>query len=59
MQSSKTIMLEHDLCGGEIVCAGMIVGKISDFSGVHGIAVAPEFGRGFIIAGQVDAVLTS
>jgi hypothetical protein len=30
-----------------------IVGKIPDLSGVHGIAVAPEFGRGFITALEV------
>jgi DNA-binding beta-propeller fold protein YncE len=34
-----------------------IVGKIPDLSGVHGIAVAPEFGRGFITAGQMDRVI--
>jgi DNA-binding beta-propeller fold protein YncE len=34
-----------------------IVGKIPDLAGVHGIAVAPEFGRGFITAGQMDAVI--
>jgi DNA-binding beta-propeller fold protein YncE len=33
-----------------------IVGTIPDLSGVHGIALAPEFGRGFITAGQMDAV---
>jgi DNA-binding beta-propeller fold protein YncE len=34
-----------------------IVGNIADLSGVHGIAVAPEFGRGFITAGRMDAVI--
>jgi DNA-binding beta-propeller fold protein YncE len=34
-----------------------IVGKIPDLSGVHGIAVAPEFGRGFITGGQMDRVI--
>jgi DNA-binding beta-propeller fold protein YncE len=34
-----------------------IVGKIPGLSGVHGIAIAPEFGRGFITAGQMDAVI--
>ncbi len=34
-----------------------IVGKIPNLSGVHGIAVAPEFGRGFVTAGQMDAVI--
>jgi DNA-binding beta-propeller fold protein YncE len=34
-----------------------IVGKIPDLAGVHGIAVAPDFGRGFITAGQMDKVV--
>jgi YVTN family beta-propeller protein len=34
-----------------------VVGKIDDLSGVHGIALAPELGRGFITAGQMDAVV--
>ena len=33
-----------------------IVGTIPGLSGVHGIAVAPEFGHGFITAGQSDSV---
>jgi DNA-binding beta-propeller fold protein YncE len=33
-----------------------VVGTISGLSGVHGIAIAPEFGRGFITAGQTDSV---
>ena len=33
-----------------------IVGTISGLAGVHGIALAPEFGRGFITSGQTDAV---
>jgi len=33
------------------------VGTIPDTPGVHGIAVAPEFGRGFITAGKSDAVI--
>jgi DNA-binding beta-propeller fold protein YncE len=33
-----------------------IVGNIGGLYGVHGIAVAPEFGRGFITAGQSDSV---
>lgn len=34
-----------------------IVGKIPDTPGVHGIALAPEFGRGFITVGKADAVI--
>ena len=33
-----------------------IVGSVGGLVGVHGIAVAPEFGRGFITAGQSDSV---
>ena len=33
-----------------------IVGRISGLSGVHGIALAPEFGRGFITSGQSGTV---
>lgn len=33
-----------------------IVGTIPGLSGVHGIALAPEFGRGFITAGHTDSV---
>ena len=33
-----------------------IVGKITDLKGVHGIALAPEFGRGFISNGQAGTV---
>jgi DNA-binding beta-propeller fold protein YncE len=33
-----------------------VVGKITDLKGVHGIALAPEFGRGFISNGQAGTV---
>jgi YVTN family beta-propeller protein len=33
-----------------------IVGTIPGLSGVHGIAIASEFGRGFITSGQTDSV---
>lgn len=33
-----------------------VVGSIPGLSGVHGIAIAPEFGRGFVTAGQSDSV---
>lgn len=33
-----------------------VVGKISDLKGVHGIAIAPEFSRGFISNGQSGIV---
>jgi YVTN family beta-propeller protein len=34
-----------------------LVGTIPDTPGVHGIAIASEFGRGFITAGKSDAVV--
>lgn len=36
--------------------SGQVVGKITDLKGVHGIALAPEFGRGFISNGQAGTV---
>ena len=35
---------------------GEVAGKITDLHGVHGIALAPEFGRGFISNGQSNTV---
>src|SRR5262245_55792981 len=34
-----------------------IVGTIPGTPGVHGIAIAPEIGKGFITAGKADAVV--
>ena len=34
-----------------------LVGTIPNTPGVHGIAIAPEFGRGYISAGKADAVV--
>ncbi|MFZ0417549.1 MAG: YncE family protein [Candidatus Sulfotelmatobacter sp.] len=38
------------------VDSGAIVGKIENTPGVHGIAIAPEVGRGFVSDGQSSAV---
>ena len=38
------------------VDSGAIVGKIPDTPGVHGIALAPELGRGFISDGKTSTV---
>jgi YVTN family beta-propeller protein len=38
------------------VDSGAIVGKIENTRGVHGIAVAPELGRGFVSNGQSSTV---
>ena len=35
---------------------GDLVGKITELKGVHGIALAPEFNRGFISNGQANSV---
>src|SRR5579862_3449978 len=34
-----------------------VVGEIPDTSGVHGIALAPDLGRGFISAGRANTVV--
>jgi len=34
-----------------------VIGTIPNTPGVHGIALAPEFGRGYISAGKADAVI--
>ena len=38
------------------VDSGRIVGKISNTLGVHGIAIAPELGRGFVSNGQTSTL---
>jgi YVTN family beta-propeller protein len=38
------------------VDSGAIVGKIANTLGVHGIAIAPELGRGFVSNGQSSTV---
>jgi hypothetical protein len=36
--------------------SGAIVGKIENTQGVHGIAIAPDLGRGFVSDGQSSTV---
>ena len=36
--------------------AGKVVGQITQLHGVHGIAIAPDFGKGFITNGQSNSV---
>ncbi len=36
--------------------SGALVGKIENTPGVHGIAIAPELGRGFVSSGQSSSV---
>jgi DNA-binding beta-propeller fold protein YncE len=38
------------------VDSDQVVGKVSDLKGVHGIAIAPELGRGFITNGLLNTV---
>jgi YVTN family beta-propeller protein len=38
------------------VDSGAVVGKIANTLGVHGIAIAPELGRGFVSDGQSSTV---
>src|ERR1700682_5367397 len=35
---------------------GKVAGQITQLHGVHGVAVAPEFGKGFITNGQANSV---
>ena len=35
---------------------GKLIGEITDTHGVHGIALAPQFNRGFISCGQANEV---
>jgi YVTN family beta-propeller protein len=47
-RSTKVVVLDAD--------KGTVVGSIPDLSGVHGVAVAPELGRGFISNGRSGVV---
>jgi YVTN family beta-propeller protein len=38
------------------VDTGAIVGKIENLHGIHGVAIAPELGRGFVTNGQSSSV---
>ncbi len=37
--------------------SGKVIGEIPDTEGVHGIALAPELGRGFVSCGKADKAL--
>jgi DNA-binding beta-propeller fold protein YncE len=47
-RSTHVIVMDAD--------SGKVVGDIPDTPGVHGIALAPEFGRGFISNGRENTV---
>jgi DNA-binding beta-propeller fold protein YncE len=46
--ATKVIVLDAD--------SGKVVGEVSNLSGVHGIALAPDLGRGFISNGRTSTV---
>ena len=47
-RSTRVIVLDPD--------SGKVVGEIPNLSGVHGVALAPDLGRGFISNGRSDTV---
>jgi hypothetical protein len=47
-RSTRVIVIDPD--------SGKVVGEIPNLSGVHGVALAPDLGRGFISNGRSDAV---
>jgi len=47
-RGTRVIVLDPD--------SGKVVGAIPNLSGVHGVALAPDLGRGFISNGRSDAV---
>jgi YVTN family beta-propeller protein len=47
-RSTRVIVLDPD--------SGKVVGEIPNLSGVHGVALAPDLGRGFISNGRADKV---
>ena len=56
--ASSRIFLSHGNCVQVIdLKTGKQVGMISNTPGVHGIALAHEFDKGFISAGKVDSVI--
>jgi len=56
-ESARRLYVSH---GTEVevldVDSGVVVGKIANTPGVHGIAIAPELGRGFVSNGQSSTV---
>jgi len=47
-RATKTVVIDAD--------SGKLVGEIADTPGVHGIALAPEFGRGFTSNGRENMI---
>ncbi len=57
-ESARRVYISHST-QVEVVDADSlgVVGTIPNTPGVHGIALAPEFGRGYISAGKADSVI--
>lgn len=56
--ASQRIFVSHGTCVQVIdLKTGKQVGVVNHTPGVHGIALASEFGKGFISAGQIDSVI--
>ena len=57
-ESGRRVFLSHstqvDVLDAD---AYTVIGTIPNTPGVHGIALAPEFGRGYISAGKADSVI--
>jgi len=56
-EAARRLYVSH---GSEVevvdIDSGTIVGKIENTPGVHGIAIAPELGRGFVSNGQASTI---
>src|SRR5947207_14796796 len=56
-ESARRLYVSHGMQVEVLdVDSGAVVGQIPNTPGVHGIAIAPEPGRGFVSAGQSSAV---
>jgi len=57
-ESARTLYVTH---GTQVVILNLnslqVVGTIPGLSGVHGVALAPDFGHGFVTSGQSDTVV--
>jgi hypothetical protein len=53
---NRRIYAAHGTAVEVLADTGKVVGKIDQLHGVHGIAVAPDLGRGFITNGQSNTV---
>jgi YVTN family beta-propeller protein len=57
-ESARRVYISHSTQVDVVDADSMsVVGTIPDTPGVHGIALAPEFGRGYISAGKADSAV--